>query len=68
MEIAQAQLCREIFPRAPLKYMPPQALPGYFNAYLVNGMFNLVSILTGREIQLWDADRSNPYSFISVVA
>ena len=54
MEIAQAQLCREIFPRAPLKYMPPtkHVTGDIFNAYLVNGMFNLVSILTGQEIQL----------------
>jgi beta-lysine 5,6-aminomutase alpha subunit len=54
MEIAQAQLCREIFPRAPLKYMPPtkHVTGDIFNAYLVNGMFNLASILTGQEIQL----------------
>ena len=54
MEIAQAQLCREIFPRAPLKYMPPtkHVTGDIFRAYLVNGMFNLVSVLTGQEIQL----------------
>ena len=54
MEIAQAQLCREIFPRSPLKYMPPtkHVTGDIFSTYLVNGMFNLTSILTGQEIQL----------------
>ncbi len=54
MEIAQAQLCRELFPRSPLKYMPPtkHVTGDIFNTYLVNGMFNLVSVLTGQEIQL----------------
>ncbi len=54
MEIAQAQLCRELFPRAPLKYMPPtkHVTGDIFRTYLVNGMFNLVSIMTGQEIQL----------------
>ncbi|MEW5785184.1 MAG: lysine 5,6-aminomutase subunit alpha [Bacillota bacterium] len=54
MEIAQAQLCREIFPRSPLKYMPPtkHVTGDIFRTYLVNGMFNLVSVLTGQEIQL----------------
>ena len=54
MEIAQAQLCRELFPRSPLKYMPPtKHITGdIYKAYLVNGMFNLVAALTGQEIQL----------------
>lgn len=54
MEIAQAQLCRELFPRSPLKYMPPtkHVTGDIFNSYLINGMFNLVSILTGQGIQL----------------
>ena len=54
MEIAQAQLCRELFPNSPLKYMPPtkHVTGDIFKAYLVNGMFNLVSVLTGQEIQL----------------
>jgi len=54
MEIAQAQLSREIFPRSPLKYMPPtkHVTGDIFHTYLVNGMFNLTSILTGQEIQL----------------
>ncbi len=54
MEIAQAQLCRELFPKSPLKYMPPtkHVTGDIFNTYLVNGMYNLVSVLTGQEIQL----------------
>ena len=54
MEIAQAQLCRELFPRSPLKYMPPtkHVTGDIFSTYLINGMFNLVSIITGQEIQL----------------
>jgi len=54
MEIAQAQLCRELFPNSPLKYMPPtkHVTGDIFKTYLVNGMFNLVSVLTGQEIQL----------------
>ncbi len=54
MEIAQAQLSRDLFPRSPLKYMPPtKHITGdIFKTYLVNGMFNLVSVLTGQEIQL----------------
>jgi len=54
MEIAQAQLSREIFPRSPLKYMPPtkHVTGDIFHTYLVNGMFNLTAILTGQEIQL----------------
>lgn len=54
LEIAQAQLCRELFPNSPLKYMPPtkHVTGDIFKTYLVNGMFNFVSVLTGQEIQL----------------
>ncbi|MDW7739380.1 MAG: lysine 5,6-aminomutase subunit alpha [Bacillota bacterium] len=54
MEIAQAQLCRELFPKSPLKYMPPtkHVTGDIFKTYLINGMYNLVSVLTGQEIQL----------------
>jgi beta-lysine 5,6-aminomutase alpha subunit len=54
MEIAQAQLCRELFPKSPLKYMPPtkHVTGNIFKTYLINGMYNLVSVLTGQEIQL----------------
>lgn len=54
MEIAQAQLIRQIFPKAPLKYMPPtKYMPGnIFKGHLQDGMFNLASIMTGQSIQL----------------
>lgn len=54
MEIAQAQLVRELFPKSPLKYMPPtKHVDGdIFKTYLVNGMYNLVSVMTGQSIQL----------------
>lgn len=54
MEIAQAQLCRELFPKSPLKYMPPtkHVTGNIFKTYLINGMYNLVAVMTGQEIQL----------------
>lgn len=53
-ELAQAQMAREIFPKAPLKYMPPtKYMTGnIFKGYLMNAMFNLVSVATGQGIQL----------------
>ncbi len=54
LELAQAAMAREIFPRAPLKYMPPtKHITGdIFRAYLMNGLFNLVGVMTGQGIQL----------------
>ncbi len=53
-EMAQAQMAREIFPKAPLKYMPPtKYMTGnIFKGHLMDAMFNLVSVTTGQEIQL----------------
>lgn len=53
-EVAQAQLARDIFPRAPLKYMPPtKYMTGdVFKGYIMNAMFNLAGIMTGQSIQL----------------
>jgi len=53
-EIAMAQLVRQCFPEAPLKYMPPtKHITGdIFQAYAHNTLFNLVSVLTGQEIHL----------------
>ena len=53
-EIAQAQLSKDIFPRSPLKYMPPtKYMTGnIFKGHLQNGLFNLTSIITGQGIQL----------------
>jgi beta-lysine 5,6-aminomutase alpha subunit len=53
-EWAQAQLVREIFPRSPIKFMPPTKHKSgdIFFSYLYDGMFNLAGILTGQTIQL----------------
>ena len=54
MEIAHAQLVRECFPDAPLKYMPPtkHMTGNIFQGFLYDGMFNLVGALTGQDIIL----------------
>ncbi len=53
-ELAQATMARQIFPKATLKYMPPtKHMTGdVFQGYLLNGMFNLVGVMTGQGIQL----------------
>ena len=54
LEIAHAQLIRECFPDAPLKYMPPtkHMTGNVFQGFLYDGMFNLVGALTGQDIIL----------------
>jgi beta-lysine 5,6-aminomutase alpha subunit len=54
LEIAHAQLVRECFPKAPLKYMPPtkHMTGNIFRGFLNDGMFNLVGALTGQDIIL----------------
>lgn len=54
LEIAQAQMARQLFPNAPLKYMPPtKHMTGdIFKGYLHNSLFNLTSVLTGQGIHL----------------
>lgn len=54
LELAHAQLIREVFPNAPLKYMPPtKHMTGdIFTGYLLDGMFNLVGATTGQDIML----------------
>ena len=54
MELAQAQMAREIFPNAPLKYMPPtKFMTGdIFRGTAQNTLFNTVSIITGQKIHL----------------
>ena len=54
LEIAQAQLARQIFPKAPLKYMPPtKYMTGnIFMGYLQNALFNIAGVMTNQGIQL----------------
>jgi beta-lysine 5,6-aminomutase alpha subunit len=54
LELAHAQLVRELFPEAPLKYMPPtKHMSGnVFQGYLLDGMFHLTGVLTHQEILL----------------
>ena len=53
-ELAQAQLIREIFPRAPIKFMPPtKYMTGdIFFGNVQDAMFNIVGAMTGQSIQL----------------
>lgn len=53
-ELAQAQMAREIFPNAPLKYMPPtKYMTGdIFKGNVQDALFNMVSIITKQDIQL----------------
>lgn len=53
-ELAQAQMTREIFPAAPLKYMPPTKFMtgNIFKGHIQDALFNLVGIWTGQGIQL----------------
>ncbi|MBO0843265.1 MAG: lysine 5,6-aminomutase subunit alpha [Nocardioides sp.] len=54
LELAHALLAREIFPDAPLKWMPPtKHMSGdIFKGYLLDGFFNLAGALTGQGILL----------------
>ncbi len=53
-EIAQAQLVRELFPNSPIKYMPPTRYKtgNIFISYVMDTLFNIVSMLTDQEIVL----------------
>ena len=54
LELAHALLARELFPDAPLKWMPPtKHMTGdIFQGNLLDGFFNLVGALTGQGILL----------------
>ncbi|OLE28594.1 MAG: lysine 2,3-aminomutase [Actinobacteria bacterium 13_1_20CM_3_71_11] len=54
LELAHALLARELFPEAPLKWMPPtKHMTGdVFRGNLLDGFFNLVGTLTGQGILL----------------
>lgn len=54
LELAQAQMAREIFPKAPLKYMPPTKFMtgNIFKGHIQDALFNIASIWTNQGIQL----------------
>ena len=54
LELAHALLARELFPNAPLKWMPPtRHMTGdVFRGNLLNGFFNLAGAMTGQGILL----------------
>ncbi len=53
-ELAQAQMTREIFPDAPLKYMPPTKFMtgNIFKGHIQDALFNMIGIWTHQGIQL----------------
>src|SRR3989339_1107215 len=53
-ELSQAQMTREIFPKSPLKYMPPTKFMtgNIFKGHIQDALFNIVGIWTGQGIQL----------------
>ena len=53
-ELAQAQMAREVFPKASLKYMPPTKFMtgNIFRGHLQDALFNLVAVWTGQSLQL----------------
>ena len=53
-ELAQAQMAREIFPKAPLKYMPPTKFKtgDIFKGQVQDALFNMVTIMTGQKLHL----------------
>ncbi|RLI67036.1 MAG: D-lysine 5,6-aminomutase subunit alpha [Promethearchaeia archaeon] len=53
-ELAQAQMAREIFPNAPLKYMPPTKFMtgNIFRGHIQDALFNAVTIMTQQRICL----------------
>src|SRR5258708_4748132 len=54
LEIAQAQLVRQIFDKHPIKWMPPtkHKTGDIFQSHVHDAMFNLVGVTTGQSIEL----------------
>ncbi len=54
LELAQAEMSREIFPLAPLKYMPPtKHMTGdIFNGSVQNALFNIAAVTSHQSIHL----------------
>ena len=53
-ELAQAQMIREIFPKAPLKYMTPTKFMtgNIFRGHIQDALFNMIGIWTHQGLQL----------------
>ena len=53
-ELAQAQMLREIFPKAPLKYMPPTKFMtgNIFRGHIQDALFNIIGQWTHQGLQL----------------
>ncbi|MEG0919060.1 MAG: lysine 5,6-aminomutase subunit alpha [Anaerovoracaceae bacterium] len=53
-ELSQAVMAREIFPKAPLKYMPPTKFMtgNIFKGHVQDALFNLISVWSGQSLQL----------------
>ncbi len=53
-ELSQAQMAREIFPKAPLKYMPPTKFKtgNIFKGHVQDALFNMVTIMTKQKVHL----------------
>ena len=53
-EYAQAQMARQIFPNAPLKYMPPTKFKtgNIFKSYVQDTLFNMVTVISHQRIHL----------------
>ncbi len=53
-ELAQAQMIREIFPKSPLKYMPPTKFMtgNIFKGHIQDALFNIIGIWTNQGLQL----------------
>jgi len=53
-ELAQAQMAREIFPNAPLKYMPPTKFKtgNIFKGHIQDALFNMITIITNQKVHL----------------
>jgi beta-lysine 5,6-aminomutase alpha subunit len=54
LELAQAQLVRQIFDRHPIKWMPPTKFKtgDIFHSHVHDALFNLVGVTTGQSIEL----------------
>jgi beta-lysine 5,6-aminomutase alpha subunit len=54
LELAHAQLVRQLFPDCPIKYMPPtrHMTGNIFRGHVQDALFNLAGIMSGQSIQL----------------